>query len=107
MAERFPTFRPFNFADANLWMKNGSGEWGQRSYFTTPTPYSPLFFSIRNPRLFCYTLIRLLRSRPGDRPRLGDFKSLSRFEIARNVGGKSEHHRTAGWLTARRGDPTE
>jgi hypothetical protein len=30
-----------------------------------------------------------------------------RFEIMRNAGGKSEHHRTAGWLTARRGDPTE
>ena len=72
-----------------------------------PIPYSPLPFFIRNTRLFCYTLIRSLRSRPGDRPRLGDFKSLLGLEIVRNAGGKSEHHRTAGWLTARRGDPTQ
>src|SRR5262245_9859865 len=65
--------------------------------------------AIRNPLSLTHLLyfIRLLRSRPGDRSRLGGFKSLLRFEIARNAGGKSEHHRTAGWLTARRGDPTE
>jgi len=33
--------------------------------------------------------------------------SPGRWVLYFATGGKSEHQRTAGWLTARRGDPTE
>src|SRR5262249_38170119 len=99
MAERIPNLSAISLFSA-LVLQIGS-------QFNPQSAIGNRQSAIRNPQLFCYTLIRSLRSRPGDRPRLGDFESRQRFEITRNVGGKSEHHRTAGWLTARRGDPTE
>lgn len=42
----------------------------------------------------------------GQSPTLS-LNSTRHVELKQSVGGKSEHHRTAGWLTARRSDPTE
>lgn len=96
----------------SLW--GGSRQFFSRPFFRHPAAFTkPILFKVQLlAEFFSRAILDLSR---GDGRAIAhawlDFKVqhtvLTSIDIRRSVGGKSEHHRTAGWLTARRSDPTE